>query len=164
MSTFDLVFLVELLSSKIERGEDVEEEDKEHDLVPVFGAESLEGKVLIVDFKAEPRPLHRASIPFVLMEIFEGLGLLSGDGIELRRSVEFLLDIGLSEGSASFSQRITSMVGAFAWEASLVPSELINVGQFLTLCLSKYSLSYLATFRDARYDFLVTTVSSSGLR
>lgn len=159
-----MVLFVKLFASEVEGGEDVEKEQKELYFRPILCSEGFEGKVFIIDLKREPWPLHCSCIPLILVKVLERFSLFLGDVVELRSVIQFCFYIRLSEGSSSLSQRIPPEVSVFSRKTSLVPSKLINICSFLTLCLPAYLLFYLVALRDAKYDFLVTMVSSSGLR
>jgi hypothetical protein len=68
--------------SVVESGQNVEKEDQELDLRPIFRAESLESKVFVVDLGCKPGPFHCSSCALVLMEVLEGFGFLGSNSVE----------------------------------------------------------------------------------
>lgn len=97
------LLLLELGDCVVEGGNDVEDEDEELQLGPVFFAESAEGKEVVVNLEGEPRPFHLSRLTLVLMEVLEGFGLLCSHIVELRLTVQLFLDLTGTMHGTDFS-------------------------------------------------------------
>jgi hypothetical protein len=118
---------LELGDCVVECGNDVEDEDEELQLGPVFLAENAEGKEIVVDLEAKPRPFHLSRHTLVLMEVLEGFGLLGSHVVELGLGIQLFLDLAGTMHRADFSSGSTTQLAVFLRETSLVPTELVNV-------------------------------------
>ena len=137
MGTFDgLLFLV-LLQCVVEGWDDVEEEDGELKAWPILLAEGAEGEEFVVHLEREPGPFDLPGLALVLMEVLEGFCLLSCYVVELRESVQLLLDFSCAMHHSGLSPCASSQVAGLLRQATLVSAELIDVQFALQLVQPK---------------------------
>lgn len=127
MSTLGGLLFLEFDEAEVERGDDVEEKDEKLDLWPVSFAESPQSEEIVVHLKGKPGPFHLPRLALVLVEIFEGLGLVGSHVVELRPVVQDFLDVAGLMHLAGLGAGGASELAVFVGEAALVPSELVDV-------------------------------------
>jgi hypothetical protein len=127
MSTLGGLLFLQFDEAEVERGDDVEEKDEKLDFWPVSLAESPQSEEVVVDLESKPGPFHLSGLALVLVEIFEGLGLVGSDVVELGPVVQNFLDVAGVMHLAGFRAGGASELAVFVGKAALVHSELVDV-------------------------------------
>ena len=127
MSTLGGLLFLQFDEAEVERGDDVEEKDEKFDFWPVSLAESPQSEEVVVHLESKPGPFHLSGLALVLVEIFEGLGLVGSDVVELGPVVQNFLDVAGVMHLAGLRAGGASELAVFVGKAALVPSELVDV-------------------------------------